>query len=147
MKDVQEFLADFEQTPEARNLHGVRAMLEGLQSQLATAREQLIEYEQTEAAVCPEDVGIERYAASLLKQLATANEQNEKLREALGVKDFEVDGMLAVGQELIRRQVAIEKLREAMSDVLGHFKADAFMECSVAEHCEELLEQALKGGA
>lgn len=39
-EDVQEFLADFEQTPEARNLHGVRAMLEGLEAQLATANEQ-----------------------------------------------------------------------------------------------------------
>lgn len=39
MTDIQEFLADFEQVPEARNLYGVRAVMEELQSELDKARE------------------------------------------------------------------------------------------------------------
>ena len=53
--------------------------LEQLQAELATANKQILEYEQAEAAVCPEDVGIKEYVESLLNKLATAKAENEDL--------------------------------------------------------------------
>ncbi len=50
-----------------------------LQAQLTTANKQILEYEQTEAAVCPEDVGIKEYVESLLNKLVTAKAENEDL--------------------------------------------------------------------
>ncbi len=47
-----------------------------LQAELATARKQLVEDEQTEAAVLPENVGIREYVGSLKARLATAKEEN-----------------------------------------------------------------------
>lgn len=54
-----------------------------LEAELGTARKQLIEYEQTEATMCPEDVGIKEYVESLLDKLTTANEENKRLREII----------------------------------------------------------------
>ncbi len=48
-------------------------------SQLTAARKQIIDYEQTEAAVCPEDVGIKEYVKALLAQSTAANEENKRL--------------------------------------------------------------------
>ncbi len=56
------------------------------QAQLATARQQLLEYEQTEAAVLPENVGIKEYVGSLKSQLATAQEEIETYKDALATK-------------------------------------------------------------
>ncbi len=50
-----------------------------------------------------------------------------------------------VREEMDRLKDENRALREAIKDVLGHFRTDAFMECSVAEHCEVRLEQALEG--
>lgn len=57
------------------------AEIEQLQARLTIANKQILEYEQTEAAVCPEGVGIERYVKSLTAQLATAKEENDRLKE------------------------------------------------------------------
>lgn len=43
MEDIQEFLADFEQVPEARNLHGVRKILEELQAKNEELRRRLLD--------------------------------------------------------------------------------------------------------
>jgi len=62
--------------------------LEGLNKsadELAVAKEQLLRYEETEAAVCPEDVGIKEYVESLQAQitdLRTACENCEVLQKA-----------------------------------------------------------------
>ena len=58
---------------------GKQSEIVSLQAQLAIANKQILEYEQTEAAVCPEDVGIKRYVQSLLNKLATAKAENEDL--------------------------------------------------------------------
>ncbi len=54
-----------------------------LRAQLVSANETILEYEQTEAAVCPEDVGIKEYTESLFGKLTTANEQNERLQSRI----------------------------------------------------------------
>lgn len=54
----------------------VLAAIRQLQAELDEARNQLIEYEQTEAAVCPEDVGIREYVQSLV-------DKNKWLRDGL----------------------------------------------------------------
>ncbi len=57
---------------------------ERVRAQLAAANKQILDYEQTEAAVvCPEDVGIEEYVRSLLDKLAAEQEKNKRLRELL----------------------------------------------------------------
>ncbi len=52
-----------------------------LQAQLAAAKKQLLEYEQAEAAVCPEDVGVKEYVGLLKAELATAKEESKAGRE------------------------------------------------------------------
>ena len=52
-----------------------------LQSQLTFAEKQILDYEQTEAAVCPEDVGIAEYVGSLLAKLTAAKEREKRLSE------------------------------------------------------------------
>jgi len=52
-----------------------------LKSHLATANKQILEYEQTEASVCPEDVGIIEYVSSLQKKLADSQDEVKRLRE------------------------------------------------------------------
>lgn len=47
-----------------------------LQAELDTAKKQILDYEQIEAAVCPEDVGIKEYVASL-------QAENERLLAAV----------------------------------------------------------------
>ena len=58
--------------------------LDQLQTDLDKANKAILEYEQTEASVCPEDVGVVRYVTALQTQLATAKEENRKLREKFG---------------------------------------------------------------
>ena len=52
-----------------------------LQAQLTTAKKQILDYEQIEASVCPEDVGITEYVANLQAKLAEAKAENERLNE------------------------------------------------------------------
>ncbi len=49
--------------------------LEQLQAELTTAKKQILDYEQIEASVCPEDVGIKEYVANLQAQLTEAKEE------------------------------------------------------------------------
>lgn len=37
----------------------------------------------------------------------------------------------------------VEQLKRTISSVLTYFQTEAFMECSVAEHCEKLLTKTL----
>lgn len=57
----------------------LRDQLATADKQLTAARKQIIEYEQTEAAVCPEDVGIQEYVKALLAQITAANKENKRL--------------------------------------------------------------------
>ncbi len=57
--------------------------LKQLQTELATAKKQILDYEQTEASVLPEDVGIKEYVPKLQAGLATANDENKRLRDAI----------------------------------------------------------------
>ena len=80
---------------------------EALQTQLATAKKQLLEYEQTEAAVCPEDVGVKEYVGLLKAQLDTARETNRKLHRRCQLAESAVkeniDECKRKGQSLGRR--------------------------------------------
>lgn len=73
-----------------------------LQAERATAKHQILRYEETEAAVCPEDVGIKEYVQALVDKLASANHdytelikeraecvgENGRLREVVETKDI-----------------------------------------------------------
>ncbi len=56
-----------------------------LQAELATAKKQLLEYEQAEAAVCPEDVGVKEYVGLLKAELTTLQETNRWIPVAEGL--------------------------------------------------------------
>ncbi len=78
-----------------------------LQAELATAKKQILEYEQTEAAVCPEDVGAKEYVESLKSQLATAKEENSDLCDNVDAARQDVEdytksmaGWIPVGEGL-----------------------------------------------
>ena len=88
-----------------RAIHCLRCAAEICQSQLAEAKKQLLDYEQTEAAICPEDVGIVEYVKSIKSQLATAgkaidflNKENKELKEQLTAEQ-EKNRWIPVGQE------------------------------------------------
>ena len=46
-----------------------------LRAELTTAKKQILDYEQIEASVCPEDVGIKEYVANLQAKFAEAKEE------------------------------------------------------------------------
>ncbi len=54
-----------------------------LRAELDKAKKAILEYEQAEASVCPEDVGVVRYVTALQTQLAKAKDENERLREVI----------------------------------------------------------------
>ena len=64
-----------------RAVQCLRCAAKQLQAELATAKKQILDYEQSEASVCPEDVGIKEYVANLQAEITTAKEENERLRE------------------------------------------------------------------
>ncbi len=81
-QQIQDFCKTAEHTAQYNRMPSlVEALkiIKQLQAQLTTANKQILEYEQTEAAVCPEDVGIKEYVESLLNKLATAKAENEDL--------------------------------------------------------------------
>ena len=92
------------------------AALNRVEAELATARKQLLEYEQTEAAVLPENVGIKEYVGSLKSQLATAQEEIETYKDALATK---FNAELCEALKPLRLKIATaqeenKRLREAL---------------------------------
>ncbi len=78
-----------------------------LNKTVAELQKQLLEYEQTEAAVCPEDVGVQEYVGQLHSQLATARETNKSLHRRCQLAESAVKENIAAckkqGQSLGRR--------------------------------------------
>ena len=76
---------DYEEPPSISQLIGINGKLakriKQLQAELATALKQLIDYEQVEASVCPEDIGIADYVARLRTELDEVKTENERLKE------------------------------------------------------------------
>ena len=101
--------------------------LEQLQAKLATANKQILEYEQAEAAVCPEDVGIKEYVESLLNKLGTAKGSVSGLQlENIALRGAESAAL----QELATAKAENKALWEALggsSRIVEKYK-DACME-------------------
>ncbi len=68
------------------------------------------------------------------KRLARLEEDIRKLRHR--IRELESDTKALIAE--------VERLKRMISHVLGHFRTAAFMECSDAEHCEEILSEALE---
>ncbi len=79
--------------------------LEPLEKKLTAADKQILNYEQTEAAVCPEDVGIKEYVRCLMGQLAAADKQigwlkgdKVRLNKSIKVRDNAIDALMDIGE-------------------------------------------------
>ncbi len=90
-------------TPNEKLLFAAARELERLTKQLATANNKILDYEQTEAAVCPEDMGAPEYIKFLKKQLAASEKEDgltleiqNRIRnfvvEKSGAEDATIDG-------------------------------------------------------
>ena len=94
IKEAKDAIADMEST---RWLYVARsdpfrwlATVDSLQSRLASSeaerdryKREVMDYEEREAACCPEDFGCDEVLASLRKRLAAAESEAERLRDVL----------------------------------------------------------------
>lgn len=130
-------------------------VIEQLQAKVNKATKQLLEYEQTEAMVCPEDVGVKEYVGLLKAQLDTARETNRKLHRRCQLAESAVkeniDECKRKGQSLGRRLAGAgyamieadvattkaenERLRDNIEDAIERMDE---------EPAKEILEHALK---
>ncbi len=136
-----------------RAVQCLRCAAKQLQTELGKAKKQILDYEQTEASVCPEDVGIKEYVPKLQAQLTTAKEGRraaagilddlaKKLKEITGEQNVweAVKQLAPANDENKRLRDAIQKMQNAK---IANMKPG-----SVALYqmfIKETAEQALKG--
>jgi hypothetical protein len=83
VKDMQEFFSDFRNDIQTRaRQYGIKACthLTSLLKRCEQLNKRIIEYEETEALVCPEDVGIKEYVAALQAKVEQFEAENRKLK-------------------------------------------------------------------
>jgi vacuolar-type H+-ATPase subunit I/STV1 len=90
----------------------------------------LEEWEEKEAACCPEDFGFDEVIKSLRKQL---DESNRKLEQRIAL---EIDEHLKVVELQAKLDVAVEALKKARAEVVQYYPPH--------EYTLEIIDEALK---
>ena len=79
--------------------------------QLKSAEARILEYEQTEASVCPEDFGIKEYVEHIQAKLQAAEEERDRLREEIKeIKDIYLGQIRVVARSRITHKEKVERM-------------------------------------
>ena len=128
-------------------------VFEQLQTELATAKKQMVDYEQGEASVCPEDVGIKEYVPKLQAKLAEAKEE---VKAGHSLWTEAQAGRKRLRLELDSANHGNKRLRDAMQKIIalynrdkerGCFASSQDFQCGIRKGKKEaavIAEQALK---
>lgn len=133
---------NFRFEPVKRYMEQACTHLTALNEQVRGLKKQIIEYEETEALVCPEDVGIKEYVAKLQAKIA---------RLKVEVKRLEGNAN-ALCAEYTKERRKNENLQAQIEQLKGEKKRllEIINECRTrrgyaeSEECEEDLDQALQ---